>query len=371
MDLARALAPLLRPAGGGIHLVSSGRAEQEALQRKLYGAATAAELDARWREDLARAATARGVLLGIPSDTGGGVQRGANQGPAAIRARLAEDDPGRFESLRAAGLVDLGDVFVVPQLLHDEMLSEAQLEASRRALYPELPAALAAALPVSPLSIAERALSLVLAANPRAKVFALGGDHSAAWPVVKALAGVGPGPGALGIVQIDAHTDLLPERLGVRYCFGTWSFHANDLVGRGGRLVQVGTRASGKDRAHWETTLGVRQYWAAEVNRDPAAALEAIVAHVKASGVRRVYFSNDIDGTDASFGDATGTPEPGGLAPGFVSALVARLGREVGLAGGDVMEVAPGIARSAGGGERTVALAARYLVETIEAGLVG
>jgi arginase family enzyme len=361
------LARLLRPAGGGIHLVSTGKAEQRELQRSLYGVATDAEVLARWRGDLASIGSARAVLLGIPSDVGAGFERGASLGPSAIRARLLADDPRRLARARAAGLVDLGDVFVVPQLLHDEMLSEAQRAATGAALYPDLAPADAAALPVSPLSIAEEALRLALSVNPRLKVFALGGDHSTAWPVVKALAAARPG--GLGIVQIDAHTDLLAERLGVRYCFGTWSYHANDLLGRGGRLVQVGTRASGRDRAHWESTLGVRQFWAAEVARDPSAALDAILAHVKATGVREVYFTNDIDGTDASFADATGTPEPGGLAPDFVSALVARLGREVGLAGGDVMEVAPHVVRSEGGGTRTVALAARYLAETLDAAL--
>jgi len=361
-----ALVRMLRPAGGGVHLVSTGKAEQVALQQRLYGAADERAVGTRWREDLARAADARAVLLGIPSDTGGGVQRGANLGPAAIRARVLEDDPAWPAHARALGLVDLGDVFSVPQLLEDEMLSDAQRAATARALYPDLPVEERARWPVSPLSIAERALALVLAANPRAKVFALGGDHSTAWPVVKALAAARPG---LGVVQIDAHTDLLRERLGIRYCFATWSFHANELLGRGGRLVQVGTRASGREREHWESTLDVRQFWAEEVRSDPAAALEAIVAHVRASGVSEVYFSNDIDGTDDAFADATGTPEPGGLLPGFVSALVARLGREVELAGGDVMEVAPYVARSAGGGPRTVALAARYLRETIEAAL--
>jgi agmatinase len=361
-----ALGRMLRPAGGGVHLVSTGKAEQVALQQRLYGASGEEAVRARWREDLARAGDARAVLLGVPSDTGGGVQRGANAGPAAIRARLLEDDPEWPARARALGLVDLGDVFSVPQLLEDEMLSDAQRAATARALYPDLPVAERALWPVSPLSIAERALTLVLAANPSAKVFALGGDHSTAWPVVKALAAARSG---LGVVQIDAHTDLLPERLGIRHCFATWSFHANELLGRGGRLVQVGTRASGRDRAHWESTLGVRQFWAKEVRADPQAALEAVLAQVKSSGVSEVYFSNDIDGTDAAFADATGTPEPGGLAPDFVSALVARLGREVGLAGGDVMEVAPYVARSAGGGPRTVALAARYLRETIDAAL--
>jgi agmatinase len=368
VTLVEELSLLLRPAGGGIPLVSTGRQEQEALQRRLYGAPSAAEVVGRWREDLARVPVARAVLLGVPSDVGAGFRRGANLGPAAIRARLLDEDPGFAERARGAGLVDLGDVLVVPQLLHDEMLSDRQLAASRRALFPDVPEETRRTLPVSPLSIAERALGLVAAVNPRARVLALGGDHSAAWPVVKALASARPG---LGIVMVDAHTDLLEERLGVRHCFGTWAFHANDLVGRGGRLVQVGTRASRRDRAHWESALGVRQFWAPEVRRDPAAALDAVVGHVRSTGVSSVYFSNDIDGTDGAVADATGTPEPEGLDPEFVIALVRRLGREVGLAGGDVMEVAPGLGATPEGNARTVALAARYLRETLAAALGG
>jgi arginase family enzyme len=96
-----------------------------------------------------------------------------------------------------------------------------------------------------------------------------------------------------------------------------------------------------------------------------------VVAHLRARGVGPVYFSNDIDGTDMADADATGTPEPDGLSPGFVVALLRRIAAEVGLAGGDVMEVAPPIARTPGGAERTVALAARYLRETAGAALGG
>lgn len=365
MTFHEELALLLRPAGGGIPLVSAGLADQRALQRRLYGAADDSAVEDRWREDLVRATTARAVLLGIPSDVGAGFRRGASLGPAALRARLVEDDPGFLARAREAGLVDLGDVVVVPQLLHDDMVSEAQKAATRAALYSAVPAAVRAALPISPLSIAERALTRVAAANPEAAVVALGGDHSAAWPAVKALAAARSG---LGVVQVDAHTDLLEERLGVRYCFGTWAYHANDLLGRGGRLVQVGTRMSRHDRAHWESTLAVRQLWAAEVLRDPSAALVAIVEHLDAVGVERVYLSNDIDGTDASHAEATGTPEPGGLHPDFVVELIRVLGREVGLAGGDLMEVAPGLG-GPGPTDRTLAVATRYLRETIAATL--
>ncbi len=359
------LALLLRPAGQGLYLVSTGRAEQARLVRRLYRADDDATVDARFRAALAAVPQAKGVLLGIPSDVGAGFRRGANLAPQAIRQALLDTDPDWPERCTELGVVDLGDVFVVPQLLHDEMLSEAQLARARRALYPQLADADAAELPVSPLSIAERALDLVFAMNPRALPFAIGGDHSTALPVVTALARV---RASFGIVQPDAHTDLLAERLGVTRCFATWSYHANELLGRGGRLVQVGTRASRFDRAHWESSLDVRQFWADECRARPAETLDAIVAHLRATDVQGVYFSNDIDGTDEEWADATGTPEPLGLEPEWVVELIRRLGREVGLIGGDLMEVAPPLGRD-GSGARTVALGARYLRETIFAAL--
>jgi agmatinase len=358
------LALLLRPAAGGLYVVSTGLAEQVAIQRRLYRARSDEDVERRWREQLAALPRARAILLGIPSDVGAGYLRGANQGPQAIRERLLDEDPEWFQRAAGRGLVDLGDVFVVPQLLHDEMLSAAQLDATRRAIYPGLAPADASRMPVSPLSMAERALELALRVNPGLKVLALGGDHSTAWPVVKALAPARPG---LAVVQIDAHTDLLEQRLGVKYCFGTWSFHANDLVGRGGRMVQVGIRATRRERGHWEQTLGVRQFWASEARSDPEATLAAIEAHLAAVGAREIYFSNDIDGTDDADAEATGTPEPEGLTPDFVAALIARLGRRFTLAAGDVMEVAPALAHTPGGRERTLALAARYARDTADA----
>lgn len=352
---------MLRPAGGGIHVVSTGRAEQLALQKKLYGADSEEQVRERFLRALERIAGARVIVLGVPSDVGAGYVRGASFGPQAIRAALV----GAGAQWPPDGVVDVGDVLVVPQLLHDEMLSEPQKDATRRAIYPCLSSGDAASLPVSPLSMTERVWSAVFRINPRVKPFVLGGDHSVAWPVVSAIARTRSEP--WGIVQPDAHTDLLAERLGIKYCFATWSYHANDLLGRGGRLVQVGIRASGRDRAHWESTLGVKQFWADECRARPAETCSAIVAHVRSTGVRGVYFSNDIDGTDSSHADATGTPEPGGLEPDFVVDLIRRLGRDVGLIGGDVMEVAPPVERTPGGAARTLSLAARYARETVAA----
>jgi agmatinase len=359
------LALLLRPAGGGLYLVSTGRAEQEQLQQRLYRAKSATEVDARFREGLARIVTSKAFVLGIPSDVGAGFRRGANLGPQAIRTALLEELPAFPERAAELGIVDIGDVFVVPQLLSDDMLSEQQKSATRAALYPSVSEKVRATLPVSPLSIAERALDLVFKLNPTIAPVVLGGDHSTAWPVVSALSRARKD--RWGVVQPDAHTDLLEHRLGIKICFATWSWHINELFGRDGRLVQVGTRASRHDRGHWESSLGVRQFWATECKRNPSGVLDAIVAHLVKRGVSGVYFSNDIDGTDSAWADATGTPEPEGLEPDFVIALIRRLGETVGMIGGDVMEVAPPLRDRPDSSERTVGLAVRYLRETFSA----
>ena len=354
MDARTELTHLLRPAAAGLYVVSTGLAEQRAVQRKLYGVDDDAAIERAFQEALDRVASARVLILGVPSDVGAGYRRGANLGPQAVRGALLDDETRSF--MQANAIVDVGDVRVVPQLLHDEMLSTAQIDRTRAALYDGLP------LPVSPLSIEERALGLLSTLAPAAKVFVLGGDHSVAWPVAAHLHRVRRD--RWGVVQPDAHTDLLPHRLGVPYCFATWSYHANELLGRDGRMVQVGTRASGRDRGHWESSLAVRQFWAEEILRDPDGALDAVMAHLQSRGVESVYFTNDIDGTDAAWADATGTPEAAGLTPEWIVALIRRLGA-LGICAADVVEVAPPLGPD--GGARTVALAARYVRETLRA----
>jgi agmatinase len=287
--------------------------------------------------------------------------RGAAYGPQGVREALLRLAPTFGDVAAREGVVDVGDVFVIPHLLHDDMLSEEQRRASAAALYG---AAATPDLPVSPLSIAERAVDRLLALNPTLRVFVIGGDHSTAWPVVAALARHAREPWA--IVHPDAHTDLLPERLGVKYCFATWAFHANELLGRGGRLVQIGIRASGRDKAHWEGTLGVRQFWADEVLARGAAVIDDVIAHLRSVGVRRVYLSNDIDATDAAAAPATGAPAPDGLPVDFVRALIRRVAAEFPLLGADVMEVAPPLGPP-DDARKTAEVAAWYMLDSIAA----
>src|SRR5690349_18866184 len=141
---------LLKPAAGGLYLVSTGKAEQLALQRRFYDAASDDDVTAKYKATLARIPEAKVVLLGIPSDVGAGFRRGANLGPQGIRVQLLKDEPRWPELCRERGVLDIGDVFVVPQLLEDGLLSDAARTRVQRALYPDVDDVTRATLPVSP-----------------------------------------------------------------------------------------------------------------------------------------------------------------------------------------------------------------------------
>lgn len=355
---------VLRPAGGGVYVVSTGLAEQRALQRRVYGAADDAGVEAAWHAALDRLPAAKVALLGVPSDVGAGFTRGANRAPAALRAWLM-DRPGH-PMWRA---VDAGDVRVVPQLLTDEMLAPAQIAATRAALYGD--DALGDGLPVSPLDMCRVALEACFALAPDLHPVVIGGDHSVGWPAfLAAHRHWEQGRGRrLGLLHFDAHTDLMESRLGIKYCFATWAWHANALLGRDGRLVQVGVRASARSQDHWEATLGVRQIRAAEAEaRGVAALADEIAARFERLGVDALYVSNDIDGTDVAYAHATGTPEPDGLSPDLVSGLTRALAARFEVVGGDLVEVAPPLGHGEPGEPgRTLDTAARYLADLVEA----
>jgi len=197
----------------------------------------------------------------------------------------------------------------------------------------------------------------------------LGGDHSVGWPVARAVAR--GREHEMGILHFDAHTDLLETRLGVKYCFATWAYHANELIGRSQRLQQVGIRISGKTKEHWEQSLNVRQYWMDEVERRSASEIAGEIIDVfQRAGVRGVYISNDIDGTDPSHASATGTPEPGGLSPDTVVALIEQVGGAFEVWGTDLVEVAPTLGATAAEPNQTLDTSCRYLEAQVATALL-
>lgn len=281
-----------------------------------------------WEKSLKKLSPEKPWVIGIPSDNGGGIQRGANWGPLALRQEILGERKKFF---------DLGDVRVIPHLLHDKYLNAATIELCQKALYGKKNK-----LPVSPLSMAEVALKELYEKFPKARILGFGGDHSTSYPLVKTWLQSRKKIKEAGILHFDAHTDLLDRRMGIDLCFGTWTFQILEFLASRDHIVQVGIRSSGKDKKFWKKTLGVEQIWASEFNQAGVQkSYEKIKKHYQKLGIKELYISFDIDALDEKYAAATGTPEKSGLLPSDCAGLIRLLARDFKMTGADLMELAP------------------------------
>lgn len=358
-EIFNELSLFLRPPGQGIHTVTAGKAKLlKATKKYLEGTWNP---DVPWRDHLEKISSLKGedaiALLAVPCDTGASLTRGANRGPEAIRKQLGK-----------APVFDLGDVFVVPQFLSDDMLSLDQIKRTQDEIYPSVSESMRRELPVSPLEMTTRVYQLVKKLNPDLRLILLGGDHSVSWGAIRGLLGDDIESNRdVGMIHFDAHTDLLPHRLGVKICYATWAYYANELIGASGRLLQIGVRVSNQDQKHWEETLGVKQIWSSEALRlTPDGLAEKVVKHLKQKNVQRLYLTNDLDATDVQWASACGTPEPNGLTREHVLAVIQKLSEmKIQIIGADVVELAPGLSLDQGASQTSVETAVMYLKETL------
>lgn len=257
------------------------------------------------------------AILGAPTDELVSHRPGTRFGPRAIRAasegggepRAWHMDLGLdpFQELR---IVDHGDASVVPA---DGALSHAAIH---------------------------QAVARVVAAGVVPVV--LGGDHSIAYPDIKAVAQALPG-GTLAVVQFDTHADTATDVWGVKWSHGSPFRHLVDEgVIRGDRLVQIGLRGYWpypKEFA-WAREHGVHWHRMEEViDRGIDAVVQDTLEQI--SGAQHLFLSVDIDVLDPAFAPGTGTPEPGGMSTRELLRAVRRLTSARGLAGMDLVEVSP------------------------------
>ena len=246
---------------------------------------------------------------------------------------------------------------MIPHLLHDKYLNDATITNCRKALYDDKDSS----LPVSPLSITEDFCDEFYRAFPEKGLFAIGGDHSVSYPLVKSYLKAKKDQGKkVALIHFDAHTDLLVERLGIDICFGSWVTHILDELPSRDMAFQFGIRSSGRPREHWESTFGVRQFWTKDINeRGASDVVNEVIAKLKANNIEELYVSFDIDALDAHYAAATGTPEPDGLSPEQAVLIISELAKEFKITGADMVEIAPFLnTNEDGGNDREKTLAA-------------
>ncbi len=322
------LTKLLTLPGNGVYTVHTGQQKKEKLFKEYFGTTDVKKAEIKWTKSLNVLNPKVPWVIGVPSDNGGGIQRGANWGPLMIRQEILSE---------SKNYQDLGDVRVIPHLLHDKYLNADTIKMCQKALYGKVNT-----LPVSPLSITEKALKDLYKKYPSARILGFGGDHSISYPLVKTWLESRKNFKKAGLLHFDAHTDLMDIRLGIDLCFGTWTYHILDELATTDHIIQVGVRSSGKTKQHWKKNLGVEQIWAQEVSKlGIEKTAKKIIAGYKKLGIDELYISFDIDALDIKYASATGTPEKAGLLPSDCAAIIRMVSQEFKITGADLMEVAP------------------------------
>ena len=249
-------------------------------------------------------------FVGVPLDIGTSNRPGTRYGPREIRTESALIRPyhmatraAPFDSLSVA---DIGDVPINPF---------------------DLPAS---------VDIIASAYADILAHD--CIPLTLGGDHTILLPILRAMHAK---HGAVGLIQVDAHTDINDRMFGVEIAHGTPIRRAVEegLIDPS-RTAQIGVRGTGytPDDFDWSREQGIRVVQTEECWHQ---SLTPLMSEIRAQmGQGPVYVSFDIDSLDPAFAPGTGTPEIGGLTV-IQGMEVLRGCWGLDIVGGDLVEVSP------------------------------
>ncbi|MEV4312235.1 agmatinase [Actinocrispum sp. NPDC049592] len=250
------------------------------------------------------------AVLGVPFDAGVSYRPGARFAPAAVReaSRLLRPynpalDTAPFEQ---AQVVDAGDIACNPFNIGEAIGT-----------------------------IQEQATELL---NTGARLLTIGGDHTIALPLLRAVAAQ---HGPVALLHFDAHLDTWDTYFGEPYTHGTPFRRAvEEGILDTSAVSHVGTRGPLYGRADLDedTRLGFGIVTSADVMRQGVdAVVEALRARI---GDRPLYVSVDIDVLDPAHAPGTGTPEAGGMTSRELLEILRGLAGS-NLVSADVVEVAP------------------------------
>jgi agmatinase len=333
---------ILVSPGAGITTYSTGSTYKNSLWQKYYNSVQPDTVSNEWKNILSIIDHKTPKIFACPSDTGAGIIKGSNWGPLFLRQAMI-DSGMDVEVLKKN---DLGDILVNPHLLHDDLLNVSSVSHLRKSMYPDLKDDMRSQLPVSPLSQIDYLTQEIWKNHSTQKFLFLAGDHSCSYPIVKNWC-LSRTHKNFALLHFDAHTDLLQERLGIPYCFGTWANQVLEFFPKPEHVVQVGIRASGKSKDHWEKTFGIKQHWAKDIQQTSIDSfIQNIIMHFQKCGIQEVYVSFDVDVLDPQYLSCTGTAEPEGIYPHHVAMILKALKNHFNISSIDVVEFAPFLRQS-------------------------
>ncbi len=240
--------------------------------------------------------THRFAYIGVPYDAATTLANpGGRFGPAALReqikayfykrlvaGKMVDMDRGEVVDLSSVEVVDYGDLALS---FYDQQLAFEQVNASVRRAFES------------------GYIPLVV-----------GGDHAITYPAFKALHDTTDG--ALGLIQLDAHCDMLDfsERQGS--ISGSSGMVRSLELGRltGKNFAQVGLRGYATMQ-QWGVgeKYGVHRILAPQFSKMGAHAAAEQSLEWAREGTRALYLTVDLDALNPGEAPGTGWPEPGGL----------------------------------------------------------
>ncbi len=166
----------------------------------------------------------------------------------------------------------------------------------------------------------------------------MGGDHTITLPILRAMK---KKHGPVGLIHVDAHSDINDLMSGERIAHGTTFKRAFDekLIAPE-RVAQIGLRGTGytANDFDWSRKAGFRVVQAEECWHKSLSPLMEEVRQQMGKGP--VYLSFDIDALDPPLAPGTGTLEIGGLTT--IQAMeIIRGCRGLNIIGCDLVEVSP------------------------------
>ncbi|GAB4330519.1 MAG: agmatinase [Calditrichia bacterium] len=261
------------------------------------------------------------VLIGAGYDGTSSYRPGSRFAPIALRGEtiLAQEEYSPYfkKDIRDLPIHDLGDVDIP---FGNKVEALSRIEAASR----------------------------YIVENGKRPVF-IGGEHLISLPAFKPVFEKHPD---IRVIHLDAHLDLIDELFGERESHGTVMRRISELMGKPGRILQLGIRSGSREDYEY----------AAANTRLIEFTLKGAEKYLEEFSQYPLYLSIDLDVFDPALLPGTGTPEAGGI---FFNEFVDFLKQiqSLNIVAADVVELAPHIDPT---GNSTV-IASKILRETLMA----